>query len=298
MKPDDNKVVMLLDIDNYYGQSEGRLGPIIKFLCIGLGPFLLWVYFGFPIPTFIFLPFEVIWAIRVALITIGRERERLEQFRKTIHDDYSSIYELLNIKTIHPDGCMEYITNSIAYMVVCTNGTTYDPVQRSKQIRDFLSLLGNEVDIDVYIQNITDVKSLEDRYNNVKLFADEEAARDFIDIIDHNRKVVYSKSLLTRTIFLVKTYRGNWTEVRDNCKMAVYSAAARAFKDAHIATPNEIQEILNTDIRGVVDLDALLQQKYASHQYYGSRVLFFGEEEDHEVVDEISEERGFMVGDE
>ena len=48
------------------------------------------------------------------------------------------------------------------------------------------------------------MKSLEDRYNNVKLFVDSDAAKDFIDIIDHNRKVVYSQSRLTRIVFVVK----------------------------------------------------------------------------------------------
>lgn len=298
MKPDDNKVIMLLDIDNFYGQHEGRLGPMIKFICIGVGPALLWAYYGFPIPAFLFLPLWIIWLIRSALIILGREKERLDQFRKIMNDDFASIYELLNIKTVHADGCIEYVSGACSYAVVATNGTTYDPIQRSKQIRDFLTLLGSDFDIDVYVQNITDVKSLEDRYSNVKLFTDEEAAKDFIDIIDHNRSVVSSRSLLTRTIFVVKGRRNNWTEIRDNCKMAIYSASARAFKDVHVAQRAEIQDILNTDIRGVVDLDALLQQKYATHQYHGSRVLYFGEEEEHIQEDPIKEERGFMKTDE
>jgi len=44
---DDRKVSMLLDIDNFYGEHEGRLGPTLKFLLIGGAPLLLWVYTGF-----------------------------------------------------------------------------------------------------------------------------------------------------------------------------------------------------------------------------------------------------------
>lgn len=295
---EDRKVTMLLDVDNFYGETEGRLGPLIKFLLIGVGPALLWAYFGFHIPHWLFVPLWIIWVIRIAMITLGREKERLKQFRKTIHDDYASIYELLNIKTIHPDGCIEYTNGQVAYAVVASNGTTYDSLQRSKGIRDFLSLLGSDYDLDVYIQNITELQSLETRYNNVKLFTGEAAAKDFIDIIDHNRKVVYSQSLLTRIVFVTKGRKGYWTDIRDNCKQACYSSAARAFKDVHIAERAEIQDILNTDIRGVVDLDSLLQRKYATHEYFGSRVLYFGEEKVDESANTANlEERGFMITD-
>ena len=73
---------MLLDIDNFYGEHEGRLGPTLKFLLIGGAPILLWVYTGFIVPAFLFFPFWVVWLIRVGLITLGRERDRLVQFRK------------------------------------------------------------------------------------------------------------------------------------------------------------------------------------------------------------------------
>lgn len=291
---DDRKVSMLLDIDNFYGEHEGRLGPTLKFLVIGGAPIVLWVYTGFLIPSYLFFPLWVIWLIRVGLLTLGREQERLVQFRKQINDEYASTYELLNIKTIHPDGCIEYVNGTVAYMVIAINGTTYDPTSRAQMIHGFMSLFGNDYDVDIYVQNITDMRSLEERYNNVKLFVDEDAAKDFIDIIDHNRQVVYSQSLLTRTVFVVKGRKSEWTDVRDNCKMAVYSAPAKAFKEVKIGLREDVQDVLNTDIRGVVDLDSLLQKKYATHQYHGSRVLYFDDEPEEEDVDTIKEERGFM----
>lgn len=294
---DDRKVSMLLDIDNFYGEHEGRLGPTLKFLLIGGAPLLLWVYTGFLIPTFLFFPLWVVWLVRVGLITLGREKDRLVQFRKQINDDYASIYELLHIKTIHPDGCIEYVNGMVAYAVIAVNGTTYDPTSRAQQIHDFMSLFGNDYDVDVYVQNITDMKSLEERYNNVKLFVDSDAAKDFIDIIDHNRKVVYSQSRLTRIVFVVKGRKSYWTDIRDNCKMAIYSGPAKAFKEVKIGLRDDIQEVLNTDIRGVVDLDSLLQKKYSTHQYFGSKVLYFDEKPEEEEGQVVSEERGFMVSD-
>mgnify|MGYP000119822921 FL=1 len=294
---DDRKVSMLLDIDNFYGEHEGRLGPTLKFLLIGGAPLLLWVYTGFLIPAFLFFPPVGSVAGESRPHYPGAEKDRLVQFRKQINDDYASIYELLHIKTIHPDGCIEYVNGMVAYAVIAVNGTTYDPTSRAQQIHDFMSLFGNDYDVDVYVQNITDMKSLEERYNNVKLFVDSDAAKDFIDIIDHNRKVVYSQSRLTRIAFVVKGRKSYWTDIRDNCKMAIYSGPAKAFKEVKIGLRDDIQEVLNTDIRGVVDLDSLLQKKYSTHQYFGSKVLYFDEKPEEDEGQVVSEERGFMVSD-
>lgn len=295
---EDRLVTMLLNIDSFYGESEGRLGPTIKMLLIGLAPLLAWVWFGFFIPLWLFWPLEVIWFIRVAMITLGREKQRLAQFRRQLHDDYSASSELLNIKNIHADGCVEYTDGHVAYVMVAANGTSTDPLARSKTLRNFFAMLGKRFDLDIYVQNITEMKSLEERYNNVKLFVDQDAAKDFIDIIDHNRQVVYSESRLVRVCIVVKGRKSDWTEIRDNCKMACNSAAARAFKYVHIASKEEVGEILNTDIRGFVDTDKILQQKYATHQYFGSKVLFFDEEPASDVDLGEQEERGFLITDE
>ncbi len=291
-------ISMLLDIDHYYGESEGRLGPTLKFLIIGLGPILIWTYFGFPLPVWLFWPAEVIWLVRVGLITLGREKERLIQYRRQLNDDFSSSEELLRIKTVHDDGCVEYINGRVTYFIVAANGTSYDPIARSKMLREFFAQFQRDFDIDIYVQNLTELKSLEERYAHVKLFTDEDAAKDFIDIIDHNREIVYSGSRLSRLVIGVKATRSYWTEVRDSCKQAVYSGAAKAFKDVHMATREEVLDIINTDVRTYVDVDGILQKKYATHNYFGSKVLYFGDKKSGETDYLAGEERGFMVDDE
>lgn len=294
---DNNKVAMLLDIDHYYGESEGRLGPTLKFLIIGLGPILLWVYFGFPLPVWLFWPAEAIWLVRVGLITLGREKERLVQYRRQLNDDYSSSEELLRIKAVHDDGCVEYLNGRITYFIIGSNGTSYDAIARSKMLREFFGQFNRLFDIDIYVQNITELKSLEERYANVKLFTDEDAAKDFVDIIDHNRNIVYQGSRLTRLVIGVKAPRSYWTEVRDTCRQVCYSGAAKAFKDVHLASRNEVLDILNTDVRTYVDVDGILQKKYTTHEYFGSHVLYFGDKEE-DNSDLAGQERGFHVSDE
>lgn len=296
MTEGDKYVSMLLDIDNYYGESEGRLGPIIKYLLVASAPALIWIYLSFPIRGTIFLPLWGVYAMYMALVIPGRQRERLAQYRKQLNDDYAAIHELFNIKTVHPDGCIEYVGGTVAYAIVASNGTTYDPVQRAQMIKEFISLLG-DFSIDVYSQNLTETKSLDARYSNVKLFVDEDAAKDFLDIIDHNRQVVYSQSLLTRIVFVIKGRRSAWDTIRDNCHMAVHSGAAKAFKDVRVAKLTDIRSILDNDIRGAVDLEGILQRKYTTHQYFGSKVLYFDNKPVSQQTEVSNEERGFLIPD-
>jgi hypothetical protein len=271
---------MLLDVDNYYGEHEGRLTPWLVYLTTVATPILLYVYFGFPFPAWIFFPLVFLFAVRMGLIIIGHERDRLAHFRKQIYDVYSSIYELLNIRTVHDDGCVEYVNGRVGYMLVAVNGTVLDDVLRSQIVGEFLTLLCGEHDVDVVIQNITETKALENRYKGVKLFSGADAAQDFVDIIDHNRKLVYSSSLLTRIIFFVKGNKSEWAEIKKDLEITKMSQQAKAFKEVHIAEKDEVVEILGRDVNGTLDIDAMLQRKYATGEYFGSKVVGYDKAED------------------
>ena len=270
-------IEMLLDPDNFAGEPGGRFGPILIFFLVAFGPGLIYAYFFWGlIPWAIVIPIYVIWVIRAAMITLGREKERVAQFKKQLNDEFASMYGLVSIKTLHPDGCCEYIGNKVAYFIVTTNKTSYDSIIWSQQVMDFLKMLNSEHDVDIYVQNITEVRALENRYKNVKIFADRDVAKDFLDIIDHNRSQVYSNSLLTRTIYVVRGYRNDWEAIKTLCNTAVHSNVARVFKDVHIANDVEVNEILSRDVNGLINLPELMQNKYCTHQYYGSKVVSYG----------------------
>ena len=289
-------VGMLLDPDNFNGDHEGRMGPWIKFFAIALSPILLYVYFFWGLlPLWIFIPIAVIYVIRIAMITLGREKERVIQYKKQLNDEYASTYDLVLIKTLHPDGCCEYMGNKVAYFIVSTNKTSYDSVVWSQEVTQFLKLLTARYNVDVYVQNITEVRALEERYRGVKLFADQSVAKDFIDIIDHNRSQVYSNSLLTRTIYVVSGPRSEWEDIKKCCNAAVHSTVARIFKNVHVAEDLEVNEILSRDINGLINLPELMQQKYCTKQYFGSKVLAYDDEDiEEEVEEEDYEDVGFL----
>ena len=301
MSNEDEKptIEMLLDPDNYNGEHEGRFGPIIIFFVFALAPGLIYAYFFWgKLPWGLVIPIFVLWVIRAAMLTLGREKERVELFKKQMNDEFASVYGLVSIKTLHPDGCCEYVGNKVAYFIVTTNKTSYDSIVWSQEVADFLKLLNTKFAVDIYVQNMTEVRALENRYKDVKLFADKDVAKDFLDIVDHNRSQVYSNSLLTRTIYVVRGPRSDWEEIKTACNTAVHSTVARVFKDVHIAGDIEVNEILSRDVNGLINLPELMQNKYCTHQYYGSRVIAFDNKpavEQKQKQEQATSNRGFIT---
>lgn len=292
-------IEMLLDPDNFNGEHEGRLGPILIFLSVALAPGAVYaLFFWGVLPWGLVIPVYVLWVIRAAMLTLGREKERIIQFKKQMNDEYASMYGLVQIKTLHPDGCCEYVGNKVAYFIVTTNKTSYDSVVWSQEVMEFLKILNANYEVDIYVQNLTEVHALEDRYKNVKLFVDKDVARDFLDIIDHNRSQVYSNSLLTRTIYVVRGMRTDWEDIKKVCNDAVHSNVARIFKSVYIANDIEVNEILSRDVNGLINLPELMQNKYCTQQYYGSKVVAYDNNgvtpEPEEQVDNTAG-RGFVA---
>lgn len=281
------KIGMLLDISNIYGTDEGRLGPFLITAALIGAPFLLWVYLGFFIPLPIFIPLWLIYSVRVIMIIPGHEKERLDQFKRQVNDQYSTVAEKLRIKTVHTDGLIEWVDGTVAYCIVATNTYSKDDVYRAQVIHLFLLYFCKDYDVDTFAQNITETKSLEDRYSRVKLFNTSDAANDFLEIIDNNRKIVYKDSLHVRIVFMVKGSKSSWKDMRSKIEAALLSYSSKVFKTLQIADYELCNDIINHDVDGIVDMDTLFRSKYARHDYHGSRVLYYDDKKqlDTESVD-------------
>lgn len=295
-----NTIAMLLDIDHFFGEHQGRLGPVLLFLCIGFAPLLFYIYYGLYtlIPIFIFASLFIIYLIRVAMIILGREKERLKHFRKRLHDIYSLTYNMVRIKTVHEDGGTEFVDGSIKYVIVTYNGSYEDRQVRSKQLKKFLNMSVGNFSYDIHIQNVIESQTLSNRYSKVKLFTDSDAARDFIDIIDHNRSTVHKSSLLTKTIIVIKGRRADWKEISTNIQTAIRSTSAKAFKTVYVVTDRgEIESILSRDIDGLIHLDEMLRKKYRTGNYYGSKVISYDnyDEVQKEAATTKEEQIGFHI---
>lgn len=278
---------MLLDIEHIYGQHESRSGPIIGCLIGACMPPFFYVYVtGWNyIPIWLFVIFDVIFTVELMLIVLGKQRQRTEKFKKQLYSDYSEPAELMNIRTIHPDGCIEMLNGNIYYYVVGFNGTCDNEIQRSVQMKKFISNLVGDCDYDTYIVNINDSQALHDYYEKAAAFNKSEAALNFVRIIDHSIDITENSSLVLCTIFAIKGTRSSWKTLVTQIDMALGSKLSRVFKECHRVTdPEEVNSILNRNADTVININELLRHKYATQQYSTSKVIAYDLPDDSVVI--------------
>ena len=271
-------IAMLLDTEHLYGEAESRLGPLVSSLLIGGAPILLYVYFGLfvYIPVWLFAIVEVIFATRVVMKIMGRESYRMSMFKRTLYDQYSETASMMNIKTIHPDGCIEYNNGTIVYLVASFNGTCEDEVARSIELRKFITNLLGDYVADIYIQNIIISDELRKYYDKVSKFGRNESARNFIKIIDYTLSLTEDTSLVQCTIYTLRGRRSDWKDMQQQLDTACKSRTAKVYKTVYrVSDPDEINYILNTDIGTVISINDLLRNKYMTKDYGTSKVLAY-----------------------
>lgn len=278
LNQDKPKIQMLLDIENIFGESTRGLGQFVLTLLLILVPplFIGWTSLYLFVPWQLLLVVCLFWAVRVTLIVMGRERQRLQNFKKQRDDAYALADSMSNVRTIHPQGCIEYVNGGVGFFVVTCNDSSGDVLAKSKQIDRFINLAVGKHPFDIYIQNINDTKALDNRYSKVTLFTDDEAAHAFMDIIDYNSKLVSSCSTLTRNILFVCGSKYQWKDILSDIETALNSEAARIFRLAYLVTDKEeIEDIISRDIDGCINLDEMLQKKYYTGDTHKSKIISY-----------------------
>ena len=278
---------MLLDIVNLYGEHEGRMAPWIYVLCIGCAPALIYVYFSLwtTIPLWVFIPANIFLIIRLIMKFPGREKYRIEIYKRQLNDKYVPAADLMNIKLIHPNGCIEYLDGTVAYIVNTFNGTVDDKVQRSVQLRKLLDMMTLNREYDIYIVNVNDSQTLRDYYRKVNTFNRNTSARNFIKMIDHTIKLTNNSSLVQCTIFYIRGRKSDWKDIKHQIDTAIGSRLSRCFKTIYRVTdPDEINAILNRDCDSVINTEELMRKKYATEEYSSSKVLAYDLPDDQVII--------------
>lgn len=278
---------MLLDIDNLYGENEGRLAPVLTTLLLCSAPILFYIYFSLflVVPIYVFIPIEVVFSLRVLMIIPGKERQRVKIFKKQLLDNYTNTASYMNIKTIHPDGCIEYVSGRIMYLVCCFNGTSDSEVQRSIQLRKLLENMIGGFEYDTYLLNVTEAPALRQYYDKVSNFQRNTSAKNFIGIIDHNIKLTEETSVVQSTVYAIKGHRSDWKTIKGQIDSALGSRVSRCYKSIfRVSDSDMINELLDRDIDSIISIADLLRKKYATQNYFSSKVLAYDLPEDSEIV--------------
>lgn len=267
---------MLLDVEHFYGEHEGRVAPVVVTLLIALAPVLFYVYFGLfvIVPVWLFIIIELLFAVYIVLLILGRQNYRLRMFKRQLFDSYTAAADLVNIKVIHPDGCIEYTNGQVMYLVIGLNGTAEDVLSRSIDLRKFTSNLVGEYIFDMYIHNINTTPSLTAYYDKVHNLGHTEVASNFVDIIDHNKQQTENKSKVQCIIYAIRGRRGDWKEIKSQIDSTLLSESAKVFKEVYrVSESEEINTVINRDTDTNVFIQDLLRLKYRTGQYDTSRVI-------------------------
>lgn len=277
MKTEEKETIgMLLDVEHFYGEHEGRMAPVIvTFLVIGI-PILLYVYYSLftIIPIWVFITFELFFAVRMILIILGRESYRLKMYKRQLFDSYTAAADLVTIKAVHADGCIEYTNGVVEYLVVCFNGTIEDKVRHSVALRKFITLLAGDFMFDMYIHNINTTPMLSSYYDKIHNIGPTEAASNFIEILDDNRKRTTDKSKVQCIIFVVRGRRSDWKDIKCQIDTTISSDASKAFKTVYrVSSMEEANLIINRDADTNVFIQDLLRIKHKTGNYMTSRVI-------------------------
>lgn len=281
------KIGMLLDINNLYGQHQGRLTPWLLVAALGLSPTLFYVYqsLWLYVPLQIFIPLNVLLIIRLIMIFPGRERYRLEIYRRQIHDTYAETASLLNIKMIHPDGLIEFTNGKVMYLVAAYNGTVDNVEVQSAQYGKFIAGLTAGYEYDMYIHNTCDSEYLRKYYEKINQFPHNNSASNFAKMIDYSIDLSKETSLVQQTIFAIRGGKSDWKKMKKQIDSILSSRLARCYKSVYrVGDMDSINEVFNRDSDSVVHLEELMRRKYATGDYATSRVLVYDLPDDQVVI--------------
>ena len=268
---------VLMNIETYFGEHRGRMAPLIKFILVGLAPVLL----GLVLPMKFWkigLMIEVLWLARWALIILGDEKAKVRQFLQSADDEYALSDELARIVSIHKDGLIEYVNGEVAYVFSGYFMTYENDDALSIDVQNFLNLFNGFV-YDVYCHNIVDEFRLQDNMESMKVYTDKDMIRERVQFYMLQDKVCCGKSKLYKINIAVKSYRYNWENLRRVVDNALRSYYAEVFKSVKVLTEfDEVNDVISRDLCTNVDMQRMLLNKYKNSEYFGSKVLFYGNE--------------------
>lgn len=275
---DKQPINTLLNVDNIFGEYEGRVGPIILFLAIASAPLLLWIFILiYFIPFVWFIGPWLLWTGRWALYILGKEKQKMARWYSQRKDEYHTIDELVHVSFIHDDGLIEYTNGQVGYILFGLPKQTISDAKLSVDYERFMDEL-DHWDYDLYFHQVIGEINLTDNLGKLKRYDDNEVISERIEFYNYQDEYSSLHSGLYRYIFLVRAPKTNWKRLRQHLDSLVDSEVAKCFVELSIANKVEVNDIINRDICGFVDLQKMLVSKYDNSQFNNSKVLWFDDE--------------------
>lgn len=278
---------MLIPIDNIFGGHEGRLAPMLKFLAISLIPAVLYALYGqILIKLRVFIIFEAIWTVRIALIVLGKEKEKKKFYREVKNNKYASAYDMIRIKQVYDDyPVIEYQNGRIAIAVSSYTKSYMDDDKFAVDYEAFLNML-DDYDCDIYCHSFVDEFKLQNLSENLRIYSDKVFMQERMDLYLEQDNFVAENCQLFKFTFLIKGSKYDWKNMINVIESITKSYASNVFKGLHICSKEEVSEICSRDLGTHISIEGMLRKKYENDEFDNSKVLFYGEE----VPKEFSED--------
>lgn len=294
-----DKINILLNPDNFYGKFTGGLGRLLLFSVVVAIPFLLYTlllvrFFAIKYFLFVYIPFFIDMLLRI----VGREDERIKSYIKQKNDEYANAKELIKIPIIHEDGMVEYQNGFICYIIQAYSFSYFDDNSYSKDLEVFLDKLFAEYNVDIYGHLV--VGELNNDQNNLEklsVYKDESFLKERLNFYKYQDKFTNDNSKLYRLNFVVESYKNNWGKLKDYVINVVNSENVSCFDCVKVCNKEEANDVVSRDITLYVDIGEMLRAKYDNDNYFGSKILYFGELDNDTSEDSINdkEERRIVI---
>lgn len=292
-KSEPTKINVLMNIESYYGEHTGRVGPIIKFLLVAGIPLLLYIFFLISIvPIKWVLVFEVPFALRMALRILGQENEKFRVYMAAREDEYANANDIIQITRIQDDGLVEYENGTVAYIISAFTTTYFDEDELNADLEKFVAMLG-KYSYDIHMHMVHHEFLLQDNLDRMRVYTDnKELLKERIDMCVYQDEVMSQNTALYRINFVVKGARYEWKILRNDVQAAVRSSYAKVFKQCRVCDKRQANDVMSRDLYLYVELEEMIKKKYTSEEYYGSKVYYYGDEMPVEYQEE-KEDVGF-----
>lgn len=269
---------MLMNIDSYFGEHQGRLAPIILFLVISSIPLLIYIFFFMGVIPFRWvLVVEVPFAIRVALLTIGDEKTKFPAYLNSRYDEYLNADELVRIINIQDDGMIEYIDGTVMYIITGFLTTFDTDEEAAGMMTECLNQI-KDMCYDVYCHLVVDEMRLQDEVCNLSVYTDPELFQERMEFYCLQDEYCKQYSELYRINIPVYAPRYDWKLLRDRVNKAVEYFNSHGFKWCGVASRYIAKDIVARDICAHIDLDQMIRNKYRNTEYFGSSVIYYGDD--------------------
>ena len=269
----------LMNVDNVFGTYEGRVMPYVLTILLGSIPLWIWLFFlqNTVIKLWMAILVMLLTMGRLALIFIGKEKEKLKSYTARRNDAYLESKDMVNVTDII-DGLIMYTSGRVAYCMYGYLKGYLDDDLLSIELEKFMDEL-DAFSWDLNLYNITDELTCTSELPLLKRYTDRETILQRMNFYKYQDDWTAKNTEMYELVFVVKARKYDWKHMYNKLKELQESDVAGCFNELYIANTEQVIQLMSRDVETYVDLNEMLINKMASEEITGARVLYYDDED-------------------